>query len=124
MKRSFFFVLLITGMAKAQVITTQFERSGGTQSPDYFSIIDWWKKMDAASPYIKMTEQGMTDAGFPLHLVLLSADKDFDMASIRKKKKAIILINNGIHPGEPDGIDASMLLARDIDRFLRRKKTR
>ena len=26
----------------------------------------------------------------------------------------MILINNGIHPGEPDGIDASMMLARDI----------
>lgn len=122
MKRSLFFLLFITGIVNAQVITTQFERSGGTQSPDYYGIIDWWKKMDAASPFIKMTEQGMTDAGFPLHLVLISADKDFDIASIRKKKKTIILINNGIHPGEPDGIDASMLLARDIDRFLRRKK--
>jgi hypothetical protein len=28
--------------------------------------------------------------------------------------KRIILINNGIHPGEPDGIDASMMLVRDI----------
>ena len=26
----------------------------------------------------------------------------------------MILINNGIHPGEPDGIDASMMLVRDI----------
>ncbi len=26
----------------------------------------------------------------------------------------VILINNGIHPGEPDGIDASMMLVRDI----------
>lgn len=33
--------------------------------------------------------------------------------SVRINKR-IILINNGIHPGEPDGIDASMLLARDI----------
>jgi len=26
----------------------------------------------------------------------------------------VILINNGIHPGEPDGVDASMLLLRDL----------
>lgn len=57
---------------------------------------------------------GMTDAGFPLHLVVVSADKDFNFASLRKKNKRIILINNGIHPGEPDGIDASMLLAGDM----------
>ncbi|MCX6318750.1 MAG: M14 family metallopeptidase [Bacteroidetes bacterium] len=121
MKRSILFFLFIMGVAHAQVITTQFERSGGTQSPDYLSIIDWWKKMDAASPYIKMTEKGMTDTGYPLDLVLISADKDFDIVSLKKKKKAIILINNGIHPGEPDGIDASMLLARDIDQYLRGK---
>lgn len=57
---------------------------------------------------------GPSDAGFPLHLILVSSDKDFDIKSIKAKKKAIIFINNGIHPGEPDGIDASMLLVRDI----------
>lgn len=57
---------------------------------------------------------GPSDAGFPLHLALISSDKDFDIKTIKAKRKAIILINNGIHPGEPDGIDASMILARDI----------
>ena len=57
---------------------------------------------------------GMTDAGFPLHLVIVSGDRDFNLQSLHKKNKTIILINNGIHPGEPDGIDASMLLVRDI----------
>ena len=31
-----------------------------------------------------------------------------------RKDKRILLINNGIHPGESDGIDATMLLFRDI----------
>ncbi len=57
---------------------------------------------------------GMTDAGFPLHLVVVSNNGDYNFESIHKKNKRIILVNNGIHPGEPDGIDASMLLARDI----------
>ncbi|HQX97783.1 MAG TPA: M14 family metallopeptidase, partial [Chitinophagaceae bacterium] len=39
---------------------------------------------------------------------------DSNFENIRKNNKRIILINNGIHPGEPDGIDASMLLVRDI----------
>lgn len=61
-----------------------------------------------------MEEKGMTDAGYPLHLVIISGDRDFNIASLKKKKRTTILINNGIHPGEPDGIDASMLLARDM----------
>jgi hypothetical protein len=57
---------------------------------------------------------GMTDAGLPLHLVVVSNNGDYNFPNIRKNNKRIIFINNGIHPGEPDGIDASMLLARDI----------
>ncbi len=98
----------------SQNITTKFEQSGSTQTPTYFEIIDWWKKLDNQSQYIKMMPMGITDAGYPLHLILISGDKDFDIQSIKKKNKRVILINNGIHPGEPDGIDASMLLASDL----------
>jgi hypothetical protein len=98
----------------AQNITTKFEQSGGKESPIYPEIIDWWKKLDAVSPYVKMIEMGPSDAGFPLHLIVVSTDKDFNFESLRKKNKRIIFINNGIHPGEPDGIDASMLLVRDF----------
>jgi Zinc carboxypeptidase len=57
---------------------------------------------------------GMTDAGYPLHLVVVANNGDHNFENIRRNNKRIILVNNGIHPGEPDGIDASMLLARDI----------
>ena len=101
-------------LASSQKITTRFEQSNGTETPTYSEIIKWWKKLDALSPVVKMQEMGPTDAGFPLHLILVSTDKDFNTQSIKAKKKSIILFNNGIHPGEPDGIDASMLLVRDI----------
>ena len=74
----------------SQNFKTKFEQSGGTQTPTYTETIDWWKKIDAASPYIFMKEMGPTDAGYPLHLILVSWDKDFDITSIKKKKKTII----------------------------------
>ncbi|MBS1760471.1 MAG: M14 family metallopeptidase [Bacteroidetes bacterium] len=116
MKRILFSLLVISSslIGQAQKITTRFEQSGGKESPNYFEIIDWWKKLDARSPIVQLQTMGMTDAGYPLHLVLISSDKDFNIASLKKKNKRIILVNNGIHPGEPDGVDASMLLARDI----------
>ena len=112
--------LLSIHLLSAQKITvpkipfTLFEKSRGTQTPTYFEIIEWWKELDQKSEYVKMLTMGMTDAGYPLHLVIVSPDKDFNFESIRKKNKRVILINNGIHPGEPDGIDASMLLAREF----------
>jgi zinc carboxypeptidase len=114
MRKLFFLLLIACTQSFGQDLKTRFEQSGGTESPPYSEIISWWKKMDAASPIVKMQAMGMSDAGFPLHLVIVSTDKDFNFESLRKKNKRVILINNGIHPGEPDGIDASMLLVRDI----------
>lgn len=121
--RKFLLLLLLSSRIHsiAQVPPTRFEISGGKESPTYTEIIDWWQKMDKASDYVKMLTMGPSDAGYSLNLVLVSADKDFDIASIKKKNKRIILINNGIHPGEPDGIDASMLLVRDIDEYYKQE---
>ncbi|MDQ6609239.1 MAG: M14 family metallopeptidase, partial [Bacteroidota bacterium] len=107
-------LLLATFSSFGQKFITQFEKSGGTESPTYDNIISWWKGLDASSSIVQMKEMGSTDAGYPLHLIFVSADKNFDIKSMKAAKKNIILINNGIHPGEPDGIDASMLLVRDI----------
>jgi hypothetical protein len=98
----------------SQTITTKYEQTNARETPTYEEAIAWWKMLDARFATVKMITMGPSDAGFPLQLVIVANDKDFDMASQRKKNKRIILINNGIHPGEPDGIDASMLLVRDI----------
>ena len=108
------FSLLFCNCLFSQNINTLFEKSNGTQTPDYFEIINWWQKLDAQSGKVKMLTMGMTDAGYPLHLVVVANNGDYNFDNIRKNNKRIIFINNGIHPGEPDGIDASMLMARDI----------
>ncbi len=117
MKKTFSLLIITIALffsANSQNIITKFEQSKGTQTPTYFEIIDWWKKLDEKSGKVKMLTKGMTDAGYPLHLVVVGNNGDNNFENIRKNNKRIILINNGIHPGEPDGIDASMLLARDI----------
>ncbi|RYF80000.1 MAG: hypothetical protein EON98_13965, partial [Chitinophagaceae bacterium] len=109
---SFLFIFPLFSLSQKHI--TQFEQTGGKESPTYENVIKWWKELDAASPLVKVSEMGPTDAGYPLHLILVSTDKTFDGKAMKAAGKNIILINNGIHPGEPDGIDASMLLVRDI----------
>jgi len=93
---------------------TPFERSGGTETATYAEGIEHYRALSEAFQEIQMTEQGPTDSGKPLHLVLYSPDGDFDVASNRAKGRTVLLINNAIHPGEPDGVDASMMFLRDI----------
>jgi hypothetical protein len=94
--------------------TCKFEKSNGLESATYFEAIDWYKNLDTKFNQVLVKEMGMTDAGYPLHLVLVSNDGKFDATQWHKQNKVVVLINNGIHPGEPDGIDASMMLVRDI----------
>lgn len=98
----------------AQDFTTRYERTQGKETATYPEVISFYKALDKKYPQISMLEIGNTDAGFPLHLVIYSGDRDFNFTSLHQKNKRIILINNGIHPGEPDGVDASMLLLRDL----------
>ena len=115
MKKILLLCLLVASInGYAQTILTKYEKSGGKESPGYSEIIDWWKKLDEKSGKVKMLTMGMTDAGYPLHLIIVSNNGDHNFSNIRKNNKRIILVNNGIHPGEPDGIDASMLMVRDI----------
>ena len=114
------FYVALSLVASAQSLITKYEKSKAHETPTYHEIVSWWKTLDAQAPQVKIIPMGATDAGYPLHLVLVTNDKDFDPVSLRKKNKRIILINNGIHPGEPDGIDACMLLVRDIVQKKRR----
>ncbi len=95
----------------AQNFITQFENSKGTETATYEQTIEFYQNLSEKYSEIFIQEIGTTDSGKPLHLVVFNTDKNFDFQQI---SKSTILINNGIHPGEPDGIDASMMLLRDI----------
>jgi hypothetical protein len=109
-----FFSGSISAQKTGKDFTTIFEKSKGTETATYQETIAFYKDLAAAYPEISLLEMGETDSGFPLHLVVFSASKEFDFSKIHGSKKNIILINNAIHPGESDGVDASMMLLRDI----------
>ncbi|EMR01469.1 M14 family zinc carboxypeptidase [Cesiribacter andamanensis] len=107
-------LLLLPLSLRAQKLPTRFELSDSTQSPPYAEAMAWWRALDKASPLISMRAAGPTDSGEPLQLVLYSPSGESDLQKLKKEGKSILFINNAIHPGEPDGVDASMLLLREL----------
>ena len=93
---------------------TLFEKSEGIETPEYKDVIAFYAALADAYSEISLFSFGQTDLGEPLHLVVYSAEGIYNINEIRDSKKNKLLINNGIHPGESDGIDASMLFLRDI----------
>jgi hypothetical protein len=92
---------------------TTFELSNKTETATYGDVIDFYIKLAKEFSSINIQTIGSTDSGKPLHLVTFSAQGDFNFQKLAENK-TILLINNGIHPGESDGIDATMLLFRDL----------
>lgn len=92
---------------------TPFEKSDGNETATYEEAIEYYFRLSMNSPRISVTEMGATDSGQPLHLVL-AGDPLPELGQVLNDKRSVLLINNAIHPGEPDGVDASMAFARDF----------
>lgn len=110
----FIFIGCTSDEKKSAEFTTLFETSKGTESATYTDVIKYYQKLAKTYDEITLFEIGETDSGKPLHLVVFNSDGKTELQNIKKSVKNKVLINNGIHPGESDGIDASMLLLRDI----------
>ena len=99
-------LLLIVYTANGQSFITPFEAAGGNETATYEEVIAYYKALAKHYPSVSVDSAGETDAGLPLHIVYYNKNNTH-------ADKLTLLINNGIHPGEPDGIDACMMLLRD-----------
>lgn len=84
------------------------------KTPEYKQIIEFYENISKKSPYFKLITCGKTDSGNPLHLFVISKSKQFNPDKLHRSGKVILMINNGIHPGEPDGIDASINIVKSF----------
>ncbi len=65
-------------------------------------------------PALRLTEYGTSGAGRGMPLAIVSADGTFSPVAAARSGKTVLLIQSGIHSGEIDGKDASLMLLRDI----------
>jgi len=107
-------LLFISSVSISQPLTS-FEKSEGRETGTYAEVISFYRNLNQMYPgKTSLLKMGMTDSGEPLHLFILSNEKISDSTELGSTAAIRLLINNGIHPGEPDGIEASMMLARDL----------
>ncbi|MCF6308647.1 MAG: hypothetical protein L3J09_11950 [Flavobacteriaceae bacterium] len=116
-----FFIIIITysliscnNKETTHNFTTKFEKTNGSETTTYKETILFYQQLAATYHSVTMYQIGKTDSGKPLHLVTFNPNRTFETEFSDERKQNILLINNGIHPGESDGIDATMMLMRDL----------
>ena len=91
---------------------TAFEQGNGNQTTTYASMRAYYQQLEKDFKNIQYLKMGEDDNGEPIEVVVFNPYQQ-DLEQLIKTK-SVLLINNGIHPGEPDGIDATMALMRDF----------
>ena len=81
----------------------------GNKTPTYQELIDIYKKWDSDHQEIELYQMGESDTEYPIYLVILNGAGDSLQTFQKAKAKTTILINNAIHAGEPDGVNACLL---------------
>jgi hypothetical protein len=96
-------------------LQTPFEQGNQNQTTTWADCITWYENLARQYPQVlRFSVVGTSDAGVPIHAGVVSADGVFDRARIKAACRPVFFNNNGIHPGEPEGVDACMALVRDF----------
>lgn len=112
MRQVLLFTVLILSLGSSAQDTLPYAENRTFEHAD---IILRYARLERDHPdRCKLIKGGLTDAEVPLHLFVIDPKGIFQAEKARGNDQNIVFINNGIHPGEPCGVDASYKLAVEL----------
>jgi murein tripeptide amidase MpaA len=93
---------------------TVFEKSGFISTADYEETMNYFQSFADNSEFAEFHSFGISPQGRELKYLVVSKDKLFTSEELKAANKPLLLVINGIHSGEIEGKDASMILLREI----------
>ena len=120
---------------------TPAEASDFRATPSYDETIAFLKRLQERMPEMTLRFYGASASGRPLPLVIVDKDRSFrpggedeeerrergrgkagaEREERERARRPVVLVQNGIHAGEIDGKDASLMLLRDLALGRRRE---
>jgi hypothetical protein len=110
LKSSFKIIFFCFFLSISKSIYSQFD---GNQTPTYPKLVSFYDSL-AKKRQVELYNMGTSDHGLPIYLCVLNGEKDSLKTFSTFKEKTNIFVNNGIHPGEPDGINACGKITLDF----------
>ena len=81
----------------------------GNTTPTYSELIFHLKNVSKNHLEVELYAMGSSDYGLPIYVCIVNGAKDSLKTFEKARNETTILINNAIHPGEPDGINACLI---------------
>lgn len=100
--------------AQVDGLLTRAERTAFRETSSYADVLDFVRRVAAASPRVHLTTFGYTTEGRALPLVVVGDVGDASAESVRASGKLRVLILGNIHAGEVCGKEAALILLRAL----------
>jgi hypothetical protein len=97
-----------------EALRTRAEVSNFEATSNYEETLGFLRKLQAHFPEMYLGFYGSSGEGRALPFVVVSREKAFTGRKAQRLSKPVVLIQNGIHAGEIEGKDASLMLLRDL----------
>jgi hypothetical protein len=91
----------------------------GNMTPTYPELIAYYQKLDREHSEIELYAMGGSDTDWPIYVCIINGAQDSVRTFQKARENTTVLINNAIHPGEPDGVNACLIW---IDNWIKNGK--
>ena len=81
----------------------------GNTTPTYLELSEYLLRVSKSSDNVELYNMGKSDYGLPIYVCIVNGAKDSLQTFQKARNETTILINNAIHPGEPDGVNACLI---------------
>ncbi len=89
--------------------TAHYAQWSENTTPTYPELIAYYQQLDWAHPEIELYEMGGSDTEWPIYVCIINGAQDSLLTFRKAREKTTVLINNAIHAGEPDGVNACLI---------------
>lgn len=98
-------------LALCSLFLVPFANAQWTQntSPTYPELIAYYKQLDAKHKEIEVYAMGESDYGLPIYVCIVNGAQDSLKTFQKARTSTTLLVNNAIHAGEPDGVNACLI---------------
>lgn len=86
-----------------------FSQFDGNSTPNYKELISLYESLAEEHKEIELYQMGNSDYGLPIYLCVINGAQDSIQTFEKARNETALLINNAIHPGEPDGVNACLI---------------
>lgn len=86
-----------------------FSQWNGNTTPGYPELIAYYQQLDKQHPEIELYVAGKSDTDWPIYVCIINGAQDSLKTFEKARNNTTVLINNAIHAGEPDGVNACLI---------------